>query len=156
MLFTSYHLLRFISVTETVVLQIPAIDGTLEDRRGIYRHPIIQTAINDMWFVNQSDEGVQYKKYFSPIPIATMALVLTVVRASECSKCDVLTWNDRHRTVLMSGGPEGAFSYRLARQNTLQFTRITLQTWKHMKAFVKMRTRYCLIYARRYIVRLGK
>lgn len=61
------------------VLQDPALAGTLEDRRGIYRHPIIQKAINSIWFVNQSDEGVLYNDYFNPISNATIALVLTMV-----------------------------------------------------------------------------
>ncbi|KAG1742956.1 hypothetical protein EDD22DRAFT_958867 [Suillus occidentalis] len=34
-----------------------------------------------MWFLNQSDEGVIYHKYFDPIPIKTIALVLMVI---EC------------------------------------------------------------------------
>jgi hypothetical protein len=32
-----------------------------------------------MWFLNQSDEGVIYHKYFNPIPIKTIALMLMAV-----------------------------------------------------------------------------
>ena len=67
------------------MLQDPALGGALEDRRGIYRHPIIQKAINIVWFVNKSDEGVVYSDYFKPISNATIALVLTVVGPSPCS-----------------------------------------------------------------------
>ncbi|KAH9833574.1 uncharacterized protein C8Q71DRAFT_692823, partial [Rhodofomes roseus] len=51
------------------------------ERKGIYRHPIIQKAINATWFVNRSDEGVIFKEFFSPaISIGTIALVLTAVQ----------------------------------------------------------------------------
>ncbi|KAG1873946.1 hypothetical protein F4604DRAFT_1582389, partial [Suillus subluteus] len=50
-------------------------------KSGIYKTELIQKAINDMWFANRSDEGILYAKYFNPLPVKMMALVLTVM---EC------------------------------------------------------------------------
>ncbi|TFY50986.1 hypothetical protein EVJ58_g10796, partial [Rhodofomes roseus] len=60
----------------------PALDRPQgADAEGIYRHPIIQKAINATWFMNRSDEGILYKEYFSPaISIGMMALILTAVQ----------------------------------------------------------------------------
>lgn len=48
-------------------------------RKGIYNHPIIQKAVNAMWFKNKRDEGIVYPDLFSPIPIHCIALILTAV-----------------------------------------------------------------------------
>jgi hypothetical protein len=32
-----------------------------------------------MWFANRNDEGVVYHKYFNPIPVEVVVLVLTAV-----------------------------------------------------------------------------
>ncbi|KAG2089200.1 hypothetical protein BD769DRAFT_1372151, partial [Suillus cothurnatus] len=48
-------------------------------KSGIYKTELLQQGINGMWFLNRSDEGVIYHKYFDPIPIKTIALVLTAV-----------------------------------------------------------------------------
>ncbi|KAG2749317.1 hypothetical protein P692DRAFT_20778595 [Suillus brevipes Sb2] len=50
-------------------------------KAGIYKTKLLQQGINSMWFLNRSDEGVIYHKYFDPIPIKTIALVLTAI---EC------------------------------------------------------------------------
>jgi hypothetical protein len=44
-----------------------------------YRHPIIQKAINILWFKSEDDDGMTFREHFSPIPIPAVALVLTVV-----------------------------------------------------------------------------
>ncbi|TFY52653.1 hypothetical protein EVJ58_g9894 [Rhodofomes roseus] len=66
------------------VYEDPAINqpqGAEAERKGIYRHPIIQKAINATWFVNRSDEGVIFKEFFGPaISIGMIALVLTAVQ----------------------------------------------------------------------------
>ena len=49
------------------------------EHKGMYQHPIIQKAINVMWFQNKWDEGIQYRDMFKPIPIAAIALVFTAV-----------------------------------------------------------------------------
>ncbi|KAG0698766.1 hypothetical protein DFH29DRAFT_877762 [Suillus ampliporus] len=53
----------------------------IESRKGIFKSDLIQMSVNEMWFVNHWDEGVVHNKYFDPIPIPTVALVLTVI---EC------------------------------------------------------------------------
>lgn len=50
-----------------------------ELRKGMYQHPIIQKAINTMWFANKHDEGVSFYAYFNPVPIEALAFVLTAV-----------------------------------------------------------------------------
>jgi Domain of unknown function (DUF6532) len=57
--------------------QEPTSGGT---PRHPYRHPIIQKAINTIWFQNKDSDGIVFHELFTPIPIQTMALVLTVVR----------------------------------------------------------------------------
>ncbi|KAG0698832.1 hypothetical protein DFH29DRAFT_809820, partial [Suillus ampliporus] len=52
-----------------------------EMKCGIYKTRLIQSVINDMWFANRSDEGIVYAKYFDPLPVQTIALILTAI---EC------------------------------------------------------------------------
>ncbi|KAG0694510.1 hypothetical protein DFH29DRAFT_815272 [Suillus ampliporus] len=48
-------------------------------KTGIYKTELLQEGINIMWFANQNDEGIIYHKYFNPMPIEVVALVLTAV-----------------------------------------------------------------------------
>jgi hypothetical protein len=48
-------------------------------RKGIYKHPILQKAVNAMWFKNKRDEGIVYPDLFSPISVPSIALILTAV-----------------------------------------------------------------------------
>ena len=48
-------------------------------RKGIYNHPIIQKAVNKMWFKNKWDEGIMYPDYFKPLSVPSIALILTAV-----------------------------------------------------------------------------
>ncbi|GJJ13727.1 hypothetical protein Clacol_007983 [Clathrus columnatus] len=48
-------------------------------RHGLYSNPILQIAINEMWFQNDRDEGVKFSEYFNPIPFPVIALIFTVV-----------------------------------------------------------------------------
>ena len=50
-------------------------------RKGIYNHPIIQKAVNKMWFMNKRDEGIIFQDYFNPLSIPSIALILTAVRS---------------------------------------------------------------------------
>ncbi|KAG2082523.1 hypothetical protein BD769DRAFT_1331886, partial [Suillus cothurnatus] len=43
-----------------------------EIKCGIY-------TINDMWFANCSDKGVIHGRYFDPLPVELLALILTAV-----------------------------------------------------------------------------
>ena len=55
------------------------LDDNTGRRKGIYEHPIIQKAVNKMWFMNKRDEGIVLKDYFNPIQIPSIALILMVV-----------------------------------------------------------------------------
>jgi len=57
-----------------------------------YRHPIIQEAINILWFKNKDDDGMTFQEHFSPMPIRAMALVLAVIQ------CCIDEWTDGTRT----------------------------------------------------------
>ncbi|KAJ7877811.1 hypothetical protein B0H13DRAFT_2346888 [Mycena leptocephala] len=50
----------------------------ITNRKGIYRSPVIQKAVNSMWFANRRDEGPSYPEFFNPFRKAGLALVLTV------------------------------------------------------------------------------
>jgi len=60
------------------------LDG-VGSRKGMYYHPIIQKAVNAMWFQNKRDEGVLFTDMFKPIPVPTIAFVLTAVRDVICA-----------------------------------------------------------------------
>ena len=51
-------------------------------RKGIYNHPILQKAVNAMWFKNKRDEGLVYPDLFNPISVHSIALILTAVSFS--------------------------------------------------------------------------
>jgi len=70
-------------------------EGTYAERKGIYRHPIIQKAINATWFANRADEGVIFRQFFEPaISIETIALVLTAVH------CCIDEWGPGKQTLV--------------------------------------------------------
>ncbi|KAJ6625727.1 hypothetical protein B0H10DRAFT_1782301, partial [Mycena sp. CBHHK59/15] len=50
-----------------------------EARTGIYKTPLIQRAVNAMWFANRRDEGPSFPEFFNPITKPGVAIVLTVV-----------------------------------------------------------------------------
>jgi len=56
-----------------------------------YRNPIIQEAINMLWFKNREDDGITFQEHFSPMPIRAMALVLAV------TQCCIDEWSDGTR-----------------------------------------------------------
>lgn len=58
-------------------------------KHGIYKTGLIQEAMNHMWFANRCDEGIVHAKYFDPLPVQTIALILTAV--SVFSDSDVRT-----------------------------------------------------------------
>ncbi|KAG1845928.1 hypothetical protein F4604DRAFT_1688561 [Suillus subluteus] len=59
-----------------------------ETKCGIYKTELIQSAINNMWFANHSDEGVIHGRYFNPLPVELLALILTAI---ECCIDEWLT-----------------------------------------------------------------
>ncbi|KAG1897052.1 uncharacterized protein F5891DRAFT_1051148 [Suillus fuscotomentosus] len=52
-----------------------------KSKKGIYKTELLQLGINIMWFTNRHDEGVIHHKYFNPMPVEVIALVLTTI---EC------------------------------------------------------------------------
>ncbi|KAJ7690981.1 hypothetical protein B0H17DRAFT_1063845 [Mycena rosella] len=54
----------------------------ITERKGIYRHPIFQKAVNAMWFANRRDEGPSFPEDFSPFPKEGLAIVLTAIENS--------------------------------------------------------------------------
>lgn len=59
----------------------------------MYYHPIIQKAVNAMWFQNKHDEGVIFADMFKPIPILAIAFVLTAVCCTICLRVQLLNFN---------------------------------------------------------------
>ncbi|KAJ6450934.1 hypothetical protein C8R45DRAFT_946553 [Mycena sanguinolenta] len=51
----------------------------VENKKGLYKNPIIQSVFNAMWFANSKDEGPRHPELFSPIPLRALALVLTAI-----------------------------------------------------------------------------
>ncbi|KAJ7250084.1 hypothetical protein B0H12DRAFT_1019348, partial [Mycena haematopus] len=51
----------------------------IENKKGLYKHPIIQSAVNAMWFANRRDEGPRHPELFSPLPIRALAVVLAAI-----------------------------------------------------------------------------
>jgi len=49
--------------------------------RHPYRHPIIQTVVNIVWFQDRDSDGVVFHDHFTPMLIQTIALTLTAI---EC------------------------------------------------------------------------
>ena len=62
-------------------------------RKGMYNHPIIQKAVNTMWFQNKRDEGVVFTEMFKPIPVPAIAFVLTAVHHIISRSVQLLTFN---------------------------------------------------------------
>ncbi|KAJ6529721.1 hypothetical protein B0H19DRAFT_1193142 [Mycena capillaripes] len=50
-----------------------------ENKKGLYKHPIIQSAVNSMWFANRRDEGPRHPELFNPLRLRSLAVVLTAV-----------------------------------------------------------------------------
>ena len=55
------------------------LSDTEGKQKRLYNHPIIQKAINVMWFENKQDEGIIYPDLFKPIPVPLITLILTAV-----------------------------------------------------------------------------
>ncbi|KAF8883573.1 hypothetical protein BD779DRAFT_1472470 [Infundibulicybe gibba] len=51
-------------------------------RKGVYQNHIIREGINALWFQNKQDEGIEFSELFDPIPVESIALILTAI---ECA-----------------------------------------------------------------------
>ena len=59
---------------------------------GFCQHEIISEALQEAWFSHKHAIGAEYPKYFNPVPLVTLALILTA--ASHIllyNQCDNLT-----------------------------------------------------------------
>jgi len=72
----------------TFIYREPNFGGTPQNP---YRHPIIQKAINIVWFRNRDSDGLIFHELFTPIPIQAIALALTVI------ECCIDEWIDGRR-----------------------------------------------------------
>jgi len=75
------------------LLTIQSQKRTANGNKGYYHHPIIQQAVNDVWFSNKKDDGVKYPDIYKPFPKVALALILTAV----CSLCLLVV--DTNRTL---------------------------------------------------------
>ena len=78
-----FHIIFFfVFYTHVDICQV--LSNSDGKRKGIYKHPIIQKAINIMWFKNKQDEGtsILYCDLFNLISVPSIALILTVVSNS--------------------------------------------------------------------------
>ncbi|KAF7302320.1 hypothetical protein HMN09_00865500 [Mycena chlorophos] len=51
----------------------------VDARKKYPYHPIIKTALQTIWFEKKKSRGIQHEEYFSPIPVPTLALLLTAM-----------------------------------------------------------------------------
>jgi len=51
----------------------------VENKKGLYKHPIFQSTVNAMWFANRRDEGPRHSELFNPLPIRALGVVLAAV-----------------------------------------------------------------------------
>jgi hypothetical protein len=63
----------------TSVLTIHDQKRAASGNKGYYHHPIIEQAVNDVWFSNKKDDGVKYPDIYKPFPKVALALILTAV-----------------------------------------------------------------------------
>ncbi|KAJ7850543.1 hypothetical protein B0H13DRAFT_53937 [Mycena leptocephala] len=54
----------------------------VEAKKGLYKHPILQSIVNAMWFANRRDEGPRHPEFFSPLHSRSLAVILTAVENS--------------------------------------------------------------------------
>jgi hypothetical protein len=55
----------------------------MENLTGYAEAKILSTIIEAVWFEDMSSHGVIFSTLFKPIPLETMALVMTIVRATD-------------------------------------------------------------------------
>ncbi|KIJ90639.1 hypothetical protein K443DRAFT_39634, partial [Laccaria amethystina LaAM-08-1] len=65
-----------------VYKELEDLDDPESHRKGMYQHPIIQKAINCMWFKNRRDEGILFETLFEGMPLPAIALLLTAIEAN--------------------------------------------------------------------------
>jgi len=78
-LYSRYAFLTFSLVFNplTILMQ------DFRNRKGLYETPLIQQAVNIMWFSDPTADGIKFSTYFNPIPIRTITLIFTAVCLSN-------------------------------------------------------------------------
>ncbi|KAG1750475.1 uncharacterized protein EDB91DRAFT_1244056 [Suillus paluster] len=111
-------------------------------KKGIYKTELLQLGINVMWFANHHDEGVIYHKYFNPMPVEVIALVLTTIeccidkwlqRLKEDIKFTLATYGTVYHDHF---GSLQHFNERTAPYKLLERIRINLHDTAHFHAGV--------------------
>ncbi|KAK7007331.1 hypothetical protein R3P38DRAFT_3281561 [Favolaschia claudopus] len=69
------------------------------NKKGLFKHPIIQKAVNAMWFANRRDEGPSHPEYFKPIPVEALAAILTVVSTVSVLILQILIFSQIENTI---------------------------------------------------------
>ncbi|KAJ7090947.1 hypothetical protein B0H15DRAFT_948698 [Mycena belliarum] len=83
----------------------------VKEKRGLYKNPILQMAVNAMWFANRRDEGPRHPDIFGPqFPRQAAALVLAVVENTI----------DEHVTGIKTDVPFTANDYRSVYESHLK------------------------------------
>lgn len=112
-------------------VHIPSYNYTLQDtekRKGLFLNALFQELINQMWFTDKNDEGIEYSQYFNPISNVLIALVTTVVSPDIFSHAAPLTpCNCRLKTSWTGGSVANKCISSLQRRRTQPNLRHTLQ-----------------------------
>ncbi|KAF7371540.1 hypothetical protein MVEN_00009000 [Mycena venus] len=84
-----------------------------ENKKGLFKHPILQKACNTMWFANRRDEGPSHSELFNPLPEEALAALLTVTENTI----------DEYLTGIRTNVPFTANEYRPVYETHLQSLR---------------------------------
>ncbi len=88
-------------------------------RTGMFKHHIIGTVINEVWFGRSDKEGPMFANIFNPdgkgIPVELIALILTAVRRPRCQATLI---SSRFGTAFSSGSRGGRGRSRFRRSSS--------------------------------------
>ncbi|KAJ6481134.1 hypothetical protein C8R45DRAFT_831764, partial [Mycena sanguinolenta] len=102
----------------------------IENKTRLYKHPILQSAVNAMWFANRRDEGPRRPDLFNPLPIRALALVLAAIENNI----------DEHLTGICADVAFTANDYRAVYEghvNSLEQFEAHTQKYKLMEKILK-------------------
>ena len=118
-------------------------------RKGIYNHPVIQKAVNKMWFKNKRDEGIIYQDYFKPLPIPSIALILTAVSililGYNLSYIHLYLYCFRLNVTLMSGQLGSRPTLHFMQKSTARFMIATSSPFLNLGSIRNQETWTCSV-----------
>ncbi|OBZ67220.1 hypothetical protein A0H81_13048, partial [Grifola frondosa] len=76
------NLQRYRELTNDSAFHYKNLDVISGARSGFTQHPYISELIQKAFFKNTRSLGVEFRKYFEPIPMVTIAFILTVISAN--------------------------------------------------------------------------